>query len=1005
MSLLVHFAFSPKLSLHLSLRASVGEESEASCCSSVCIDQRLPEVSLYQCLGTEFVCREYCMSDTRMIAAVFVCLYCCEFPSQDRFCCIPYELRKRNWNIEYSSFPGESPLQFRRAGLRTVGADASLSEAWLRCGEGFQDTSGTPSLTAEKKTLTEKHLELSPRPKKETITSKSTSGLTDITWSSSGSDLSDEDKTLFKPQRDNGRSSTIDRFCNRNILCPEDEASEDELQLIDWEVGSDREDTSECNEFEDGESAVEISDCASCASSHSLTSEERLSEFPKASSTEILEYSSDSEKEDDLENVLVIDSESSHEYHTDFESGGRQVMERLKKPRVKTTETILYTPQKQAEFPRTPENSAKKKKLLRGGLAERLNGLQNRERSAISLWRHQCVSYQKTLSGRKSGVLIVKILELHEECTIQVAMCEQLAGLQADSPQGEAAQTDLKVLFTKETALYLRGHPQDIVHIYPPWQKLIIPNGSCPVILNTYFCQKIVAKEDSKTTQEMHCWDTPRPRRNITLAQMFRFKSPTENSPESQVMCSGLTAMGTDWTHGDKEAKQHILAQAPLRDSLLDAVENQGAATWPGGGVRVVVQRVYSLPFTCQQGSGSAPSLGSDPPRVRICLLVQDAYGMFGEVYSEDTILKDRQLEGKCCSLAGMKVLQKATRGRTAGLFSLIDIMWPPVIALKAPGHRQACEEVKTHLPPPSFCYILTAHPNLGQIDIIEEDPVSKLYQPPIPCSLRGILQTDDLSTRCSFYARVIYQRPQLNSLLLREQREIWLMVTDVTLQVQDENNSGLPKTIPVCVASSCVLDPEVLEALAEAAPHSFLFRDAVRDQGRIVCVERTVLLLQKPPLGVASGARSCELTGPVTLDELDSVTQVNSICSVQGAVVGVDESTAFSWPTCDLCGNERLKQSPEDRGTFSCGDCSRVVTVPLLRRHLQVFLDCPSRPQCTVSVKLLQSSIASLLRFAACDDGVSPGTPSPDLRSEECPRKGGGVVKLFCPVHNHLSD
>lgn len=38
--------------------------------------------------------------------------------------------------------------------------------------------------------------------------------------------------------------------------------------------------------------------------------------------------------------------------------------------------------------------------LNRGGLAERLNGLQNRERSAISLWRHQCVSYEKTLSGK-----------------------------------------------------------------------------------------------------------------------------------------------------------------------------------------------------------------------------------------------------------------------------------------------------------------------------------------------------------------------------------------------------------------------------------------------------------------------------------------------------------------------------------------------------------------------------------------------------------------------------
>ncbi|XP_054947089.1 DNA repair-scaffolding protein-like, partial [Physeter macrocephalus] len=60
----------------------------------------------------------------------------------------------------------------------------------------------------------------------------------------------------------------------------------------------------------------------------------------------------------------------------------------------------------------------------------------------------------------------------------------------------------------------------------------------------------------------------------------------------------------------------------------------------------------------------------------------------------------------------------------------------------------------------------------------------------------------------------------------------------------------------------------------------------------------------------------------------------------------------------------------PNHRGAFSCGDCSRVVASPLLRRHLQVFLDCPSRPQCTVRVKLLQHSISSLLRFAACEDG-----------------------------------
>ncbi|XP_070238524.1 DNA repair-scaffolding protein [Bos mutus] len=885
--------------------------------------------------------------------------------------------RKRNRDAEYPSFPGESPLPCRRAGLRTVGTVASLSEAWLRCGEGFLKSPGTPSLTDEKKTTTEKHLELSCRPKKEPTTSKSTSGLAAITWSSSGSDLSDEDKTAFKSQRDNGYHSRTGRCCNSNILCPEDGASEDDLQVIDWEIDSEREDACECDEFEERES-VEISDCASGASSRSLTPAETPPELPKTNPTEILEYSSDSEEDDGSENVLLIDSESSHKYHMDFGSDGRQVTERRKNLRVestetilqtpkkqtklpKTPETILQTPKKQTKLPKTPESSAKRKKLLRGGLAERLNGLQNRERSTISLWRHQGLSYQKTLSGIKSGVLTVKILELHEECSVHVATCRQLSELQADGPsQGGAVGASLKVLFTKETAHCLRGRPQDVVHIYPPWQKLIIPGGSCPVILNTYFCQKVVAKEDSEASRDGHECYTPCPRRSSTLAQMFQFKSLTDSSPESKVLCDSHTAVGTDQTLHPEQVEPCVPSQAPLRDSLLDAVESHGAAAWTGVGVRVVVQRVYSLPCRGQQADSA------DPTRARVCLLVQDALGLFSEVHLEGGILKDRRLEGKCCRLSGMKVLQKVTRARMAELFSLIDTMWPPRAALKATGPGTAFEE-KTHLPPPSFCYILSAHPDVGQIDVIEDDPVAELYQPPTPRFLKEILQTDGLCTHCSFCARVIYRRPQANSLFL-EPREMWLVVTDITLQTLDED-SGLPRTMPVRVAASCLLDQEVRDALCKATSQSFLFRDALRDQGQIVCVGRTVLLPLKPREGVTLGA--WELTGPLRLDELGPATRVNSICSIQGTVVAVDESTACSWPVCDLCGSERLERSLADSsGTFSCGDCSHVVTLPILRRHLQVFLDSPSQPRCTVRVKLLQDSISSLLRFAACEDG-----------------------------------
>ena len=49
----------------------------------------------------------------------------------------------------------------------------------------------------------------------------------------------------------------------------------DELQVIDWEVNSDKEDPGGPSECEDDEGTLDISDCDSCAS---LTSDDRLCE-------------------------------------------------------------------------------------------------------------------------------------------------------------------------------------------------------------------------------------------------------------------------------------------------------------------------------------------------------------------------------------------------------------------------------------------------------------------------------------------------------------------------------------------------------------------------------------------------------------------------------------------------------------------------------------------------------------------------------------------------------
>ncbi|KAF1570721.1 DNA repair-scaffolding protein, partial [Eudyptes moseleyi] len=597
--------------------------------------------------------------------------------------------------------------------------------------------------------------------------------------------------------------------------------------------------------------------------------------------------------------------------------------------------------------------------LCRGGLAERLCRLQNRERSAISFWRHQCISDAKIPSD-KSGVLIVKILEMFEECTIQVAICQQLeqssAMLSSEDAVINAGEPILKVLFARETAAHLKSRPQDVIHIYPPWQKLLLKNADVPVIMNTYFSQKVLLSEHSETREKTYGLTKILIRKNIiSLAQMFRLDDLDDElhqkSSDNQVACAPQI-------HNNCDSKQHPLAQSAVNDSLLEMVESQGAVGWREARVRVVIQRVYCLP--AREGyrsrvQGNKPLLSNRGMFCRLCLLVQDAYGMFSEVQlqslssAEDIEQYCRRWEGKFCCLAGMKILQRTTRGRALGLFSLIDSLWPPVVPVKVPGQSQDSEMMTTNLPPPSFCYILTVQSGEIHVEVDEEEQISNLYQPPAVHGLKEILQIDGCNERCSFWARVLYLRLQTKHSVPINQKEIGLFVTDSTLQ---NVVHIIPKVVAVSVAASCVLSTEITEALSVASRLVF-FKDALWGNGRIICVERTVLLLQKPLLYSAAGADLSELTGPVRLDELDSTTQANSVCAVRGTVVGVNESTAFSWPTCNRCGNGKLELCPQDRGLLYCSQCSEVVISPVLKMQLEVFLSCPSRSQSTVKVKV----------------------------------------------------
>ncbi|NWV21029.1 SPIDR protein, partial [Origma solitaria] len=188
------------------------------------------------------------------------------------------------WNAECTPFPDETPLHLKKSNVRTSVSASSISNAWLRCGDGFQNTSVLEAQRpVNKKSRKKKHLGplLTSTESAATAAAESSKEAEDIIWTSSGSDFSDdENKTLFPGfHSKKSDASKIEDSPSRHDLLLEDRRSEDELEFIDWEKDTDSIDR--CDGSEKADSSVEISDSDSCANTNSLTVKEENDELCK----------------------------------------------------------------------------------------------------------------------------------------------------------------------------------------------------------------------------------------------------------------------------------------------------------------------------------------------------------------------------------------------------------------------------------------------------------------------------------------------------------------------------------------------------------------------------------------------------------------------------------------------------------------------------------------------------------------------------------------------------
>ncbi|XP_067887907.1 DNA repair-scaffolding protein isoform X2 [Heterodontus francisci] len=836
----------------------------------------------------------------------------------------------------------------------------SVAKSWNQCGEGFQEVSpmeGSRSMGEELKVVRSLAPALHSVEGAADTSSQSSRETAEIMWSSSDTDLSDgevltcnlrvlkERRSVLKGQ------STVNSYqkyiCMLNSLT-DSQSNEEELPTIDWDSVSDNEDRGSDKMEHLLDPSFTDSDSSTTSKRSNRNSVTQQSES-LTTAEDILEFSSDNEdfKESKLREQpipsfseqLLLSACGSENGKTSFRSASNWL---------KSAQAFLQTPEKQKrkQF-KTPEDSAKKrKKFVRGGLAERLNRLQCRERSAINFWRHQSLTDSKTHAGGKADILMVKVLDLHEECSMFVTLCQPLMETsteQAVENDGCTRKNPLKILFTRETASHLGISAGDTVHVYPPWQKLDIQDGKVPVILCTYFSQKIFSKKIPGMKASNYCPGKPMVFRKAPMSLAVKFSlidSRQKHHSADQVKTTTTgNARSILSTPQEKLIKvldfEHRFLANSVCDSLLEVIESQGAAGWAKQNLKVVIQRVYCLP-------------------------IKDVL--------HNQLTRSNQPDHSLPSNVGQQ------NARSSGLFSLIESLWPPLVPPKVHGQSQVSQEhidlsPDVLLPAPSFCYVLAPLPGEGGVEVLQNESVSDLYRPSALHNLKHILQHVPESHRCSFSAEVIYKRLQGPTANHQMGRDCWLFVTDSTLQ-SENHNSGVPRTLSVCVTSFCVLGSEVIKSLNDETSSSISFKDAIVEKDSIVCAQGTVLSLQKSVLQSSENQEISPLTGNLTLDELSAVTKVNSLCTVQGTVIGVDEATGFSWIVCNRCGNGKLEKKHGESESFYCRQCDQSVMTPLTKMQLEVFLQYPVLSHSTVKIKLLEPSISSLLLHSSSDEG-----------------------------------
>ncbi|XP_070576050.1 DNA repair-scaffolding protein-like isoform X2 [Ptychodera flava] len=641
-----------------------------------------------------------------------------------------------------------------------------------------------------------------------------------------------------------------------------------------------------------------------------------------------------------------------------------------------------------------PDSTRKSKKFVRGGLAERLQQILLREKSSMAFWSHHNAMNSTGSNGGSS--LTVRLLSLEVQCQMRITKCEVISN--TDS-QGNTSPTTIFVLFTPTISDQLCLVTGSLVKIYPPWQKLTLPHHKDPILLCTYYCRSVDSDcmEDSDTSSQLMASLQPTESdQQLSLSVI----SPKKKFQPSRLFSSSKF-VETIETHIFPLSERWSV----VSESFLESVEEHGGHSASKMSVMATVQRIYCRRVADQSSSLAKPFRGQlIPPQstssrlqYQWVLLLQDSCKSFCELQLPPTSIEEENWkecllhgQGKKYNFSGLRVVQRANRIRSPALFSMIDSLWHSTTKgctdTSCPTDTAIQGTSEDMSSAPSFCYIFTTacdNDNIKQIQC-----KSDIYNAPSVTSLQDIHMTHSKLNRISIYGRIIYSRPEVLDVDINVEEtgvtEVighHVYISDSSLQTNSTLNSKQPPSCAVYihVRSSCFLLDVVRKSLTPGQMVFFQdvcveqFEDGESQVYADYCTMVSKVTVAETDSQATEGVRvvdenivkTLKQPSQIILPKLTKDSRQHSLVQVTGAVSGVDETTAFSWPVCDICGNDRLQGGNEDVTELHCSRCNKDVSTPVTRMNLDVFVKSTDNGQSqtpSIKVQLLQDTIEKLL-------------------------------------------